>query len=197
MKKYYLMIVVATALWALPMQAQARTAVGQNALSGGFGFQVGMTDWTPGGFKWFNDYSRELSKLVWLNFQVNVTLGDLDDGHCWYDNRDHRRCDYDHWDGNAIDFVIGVKLKWDVSKFPIQLQAKLGGAVGLLLLGSDYMGIGLGFRGGFGAHYFFLPNLGVGAEINFTLGPSIIADGPGVELYGVFDVQVIGVEFRF
>ncbi|MCP4604172.1 MAG: hypothetical protein GY847_27235 [Proteobacteria bacterium] len=184
-------------LFFLLPEAKAVTIEEENAISGGFGFQEGLGDWTPGGFKWFNDYNRKLGQRVWLNFQLNAIIGDMDNRHCWRDERRHKDCYYGHWDGNGIDFVIGVKLSWYLSKLPIEIYTKLGGAADLLLLGFDYTGIAIGFRGGVGAHFFLLPNLGIGAEIITTFGPSFIADGPGVEFYGAVDFRVIGVEYRW
>ena len=43
---------------------------GENAVNGGFGFQAGLSDWAPGGFKWFNEYNRGLSDHVWLGAQI-------------------------------------------------------------------------------------------------------------------------------
>lgn len=180
--------------FALPTNAQK--ARGENALSGGFGLQSGLSTWAPGGFKWFNDYSRELSKLVWLNFQLNTVMGDID-GDCWHDASGQLHCDYNRWDGNTVELVIGVKLQWDLDKIPLVIDAKLGGAFDLLLLGADYVGVAMGFRGGISARYFFFHNFGVGAEIIATLGPSFISDGQGAELYAAIDWQIIGVEYRW
>ena len=47
---------------------------GKNELCGGIGFAGSLTDWTPGGFKWFNDYSRKLSKRTWFNVQFNIVF---------------------------------------------------------------------------------------------------------------------------
>ncbi len=197
MKSSVLIIGLLVLLFALPLKAQTVALGADNAISGGFGFQAGLSNWTPGGFKWFNDYSRKLSQLVWLNFQANVTLGDTDDRHCWHDDKHHRHCDYNRWDGSQVDFVIGVRLSWYLSKLPLEIYAKLGGAVDLLLLGFNYTGIAFGFRGGVGANFFFFPNFGVGLALLTTLGPSVISNGPDAEFYCAIDFQVIGVEYRF
>ena len=197
MKATMLITVLLGLLSASPSRALDVTPKGDNAVSGGFGFQAGLSDWAPGGFKWFNDYFRRLNRLVWLNFQINATFGDLDDRHCWYDNGGNKHCDYRRWDGNQVDFVAGVRLAWLMKKIPLLIYAKLGGAVDLLLYGFDYTGIAFAFRGGVGARFFFLPNFGVGAELLSALGPSIIADGPGAQFYASLDFQVIGVEYRW
>ena len=47
---------------------------GQNELGGGIGFSAGLSDWSPGGFKWFNDYSHQLGKLVVLRETSDATV---------------------------------------------------------------------------------------------------------------------------
>ncbi len=190
---------LALLLWTgAPGEASAQHPTGKNAVDGGFGFQVGMGHWAPGGFKWFNEYNRGLTDLVWLNLGVNVTLGDMDDDRCWYDDRRNRWvCDNDgHWDGNAVQFVFGVKLRFELKKFPVVIDAILGGATDLFFFGGDYEGVAIGFKGGPGFHYFFFDNLGVGAKFTFMLGPAFTKQ-EGAEFYGAFDFQLIGVEFRF
>ena len=179
------------------VQSARKVATGDNEVAGGFGFQVGIPNYSPGGFKWFNDYSRGLSERVWLNLQFNVTLGNVHDEHCWYDERINRwRCTDSHWDGNALELAIGPKLRFPVSRIPLIIDAKLGGAFEILFFGGDYAGVGLAFRGGVGVHYYLFENLGVGAEIMFNFGAAFIQD-LGAEFYGTFDFQVIGVQFRF
>ncbi|MDJ0761679.1 MAG: hypothetical protein QNJ97_01725 [Myxococcota bacterium] len=197
MKLTFCLVIFSCFLLAIPAEVTAVTAQGENALNGGFGFQAGLSDWTPGGFKWFNGYSRQLTQRGWLNFQVNVVAGDMDDRHCWNDVDGDIHCDNGGWDGNTVEFVAGVKLRWDMGRLPIIIDAKLGGAFELLFLGNDYVGFGVGFRAGIGVHYFFFPDFGIGAELVSTIGPSFIPDGPGAELYAAIDFQAIGVEYRF
>jgi hypothetical protein len=173
---------------------------GDNELSGGVGFAASFNQWTVGGFKWFNDYSRRLTKLTWLNFQFNIATGDDYGGrNCWYDHNGKLRCandDHYRWGGTAFEFAAGVKLKWRLKKIPLVFHAKLGGAFGIELLWSDITGFAFGFRGGFGIRYFFLPTFGVGAEIVPTFGPVFLTDGFGAEFYGAIDFNA-GVEWRF
>jgi hypothetical protein len=197
MRTRYIAIILSGLLWAAPAMGRPVSPRGRNALSGGIGVQAGFSEWAPGGFKWFNEYSRKLSNLVWLNLQANLSGGDMNDRHCWKDNHDNVKCDYGHWDGNTAEFALGVKLRWGLKKLPVVIDANLAGAVDLLLLGADYIGVAPGFRGGVGGHYFLFPNFGVGAGITATFAPAIIADGPGVEFYAAMDVQIIGVEFLF
>lgn len=184
-------------LSVIPIGAHAQNPSGSNAVNGGFGFQVGLTPWSPGGFKWFNGYSRELSDLVWLNAQVNLTMGDMDDDRCWYDERrDRWVCNEGRWDGTAVQFVLGVRLRWELQNVPVVIDCLLGGATDLLFFGYDWAGVAIGFRGGAGVHYFFFDNLGVGPTLNFLLGPAF-TERDGVEFFGEFDFQVLGVEYRF
>jgi hypothetical protein len=192
------LIALSTLVWlTAPADALAQNPTGENAINGGFGFQVGMTRWAPGGFKWFNEYNRGFTDMVWLNVGFNVTLGDMDDDRCWYDNRrDRWYCDEGHWDGNSLQFIFGVKLRFELSKVPIVVDAILNGALDVLFFGGDYAGVAIGFRGGPGIHYFFFDNLGVGMKFTFMLGPAFTKQD-GAEFYGSFDFQVLGIEFRF
>jgi hypothetical protein len=191
-------LVLTSVVLMVPAAALAETAQGENALNGGVGFQSGFTDWSPGGFKWFNAYGRELTDLVWLDIQANMSLGNMDRDRCWHDAHGRVHCDYDHWNGNTFEFVAGVRLRWELTKAPVVIDALLGGAGELITLGfGDYVGWAIGFKGGVGAHYFLFPNLGLGMKLSAVIGPSFIDDGPGVELYSALDFQVIGVEYRF
>jgi hypothetical protein len=188
-------------LLAFPAEAAHNFQLkGQNELCGGIGFQTGLSNYTPGGFKWFNDYSREMSTLVWLNVQFNVTIGEGWGGgwgtcydnrggpyNCWHGN--------DHFGGNAVETAVGVKLKWRVRAIPLQIHAKFGGALDGVFWG-DVKGVAFGFRGGVGARYFILPTLGVGGELVHTLGPSFLNSNVGTQIYATFDFNA-GVEWRF
>jgi hypothetical protein len=192
--------VLTGALLLPPTEARAASyrLKGKNAVAGGFGFQVGLFDWAPGGFKWTNEYLRNLSRHVWLNVQFNATFGDMDDRHCWYDDYQHRwRCTDGRWDGNAIELAVGPNIRFEAKNIPLVIDAKLGGAFEVLFFGNDYAGVAFGFRGGVGVHYFLFENLGVGPEIQITMGPAFLDSDLGVEPYGTFDAQIIGVEYRF
>jgi hypothetical protein len=187
-------------LWSLPATAARNFQLrGDNELCGGIGVAGDITDFTPGGFKWFNDYSRRLTDLTWLNFQLNVTIGgDRGDRDCRVVNGVVVCDDYhwDHWGGDALELAVGVKLKWRLQQIPLVLHAKFGGAVDVIFFPGDLEGVALGFRGGFGVRYFFLPTFGVGAEIVPTFGPGFFEDPVGVEPYAAIDVNT-GVEWRF
>ena len=191
-----LMIFLYSAGSAAAYRVQSIPLDGSHELCGGIGFAAGVTDWTPGGFKWFNEYGLRLQEMTWLNFQFNVTLGDMDHGHCWHDEKGKKHCEYDSWDGDAVEFAVGVKLKWDLPRLPMQVFSKFGGAFDILLLADDYIGAAIGFRGGVGVRYFFFPTFGVGSEILTTFAPAIIEDHD-VEFYAAVDVHIIGVEWRF
>jgi hypothetical protein len=180
-----------------PSDALAQNPTGDNAVNGGFGFQVGMSRWTPGGFKWFNSYNRRFTDLVWLNVQLNTTIGGgARDDRCWYDRRrDRWHCDEGHWRGSSLEFAVGVKLRFELQKIPAIIDARLCAASELLFFG-EFSGATVAFRGGPGFHWFFFDNLGAGVEFNFTLGPAF-TDYEGTVFYGAFDFQIIGVEFRF
>jgi hypothetical protein len=121
----------------------------------------------------------------------------MNDDRCRYDERrDRWRCDDGHWDGNSIQIVLGVKLRFELKKVPVVIDAILGDATDFLFFGGDYAGVAVGFRGGPGFHYFFFDNLGVGSKFTFMLGPAF-TKREGAELFGTFDFQVIGVEYRF
>jgi hypothetical protein len=182
--------------------AAKRNAVspdGKNAVNGGFGLQVGMSyDWAPGGFKWFNEYNRELSEHVWLNTQINLTLGNSR-SHCWYDNQGNYHCDERYndyrWGGRSLEFAVGPKLRFPLDKIPLVIDAKLDGFLDVLFFGDGYTGVSTGFRGGVGVHYFIFDNLGIGAEIMCNLGPYFMEGYVG--FYATLDFQILGVEFRF
>lgn len=167
---------------------------GENSVNGGFGFQAGLSNSAPGGFKWFNEYNRGISDLVWLNVQINLSLGDNYTRNCWYDDHGNLHCNADHWAGNSLEFAVGPKLRFPITKFPIILDAKLDGFLDLLFFNSGYSGVATGFRGGVGVHYFFFDNLAVGTELMLNFGVALLGYA---EFYSTLDFQVIGVEFRF
>jgi len=209
--RYQLMLICALLAagltWPRTVEARNFELQGRNELCGGIGFAGDVTDWTPGGFKWFNDYSRKLSERTWFNVQFNVVTGGGGGTNCHYDNHGVWRCDNRyHWGGYALEFAAGVKLKWRLRKIPLQFHAKFGGALDLLIFDDWYwdayhdslVGVAIGFRGGFGVRYFFLPTLGVGAEFIPTFGPAFFGTdpGPGAEFYGAIDFNT-GIEWRF
>lgn len=169
---------------------------GESELSGGIGFAGGFNEWSVSGFKWFNDYSRRLTKLTWLNFQFNIATGGSSRYDCYWDGKRWKGdCDY-RFGGTAFEFAAGVKLKWRLTKIPLVFHAKIGGAFDIELLWGDYEGFVFGFRGGFGVRYFIVPTFGVGAELVPTFGPVFITHSAGAHFYGAIDLN-IGVEWRF
>jgi len=205
-RKVSCLVLLAGLLWGGSALARNFELRGRNELSGGIGFAASLTDWTPGGFKWFNDYSRELNRTVWLNFQFNVVLGGGGpyNRHNCYRVGDRWYCDeWEHWGGYALEFGAGVKLKWRLKKIPLQFHAKIGGVFDILFFDYDwtddldFTGFTVAFRGGFGVRYFFLPTLGVGAELMIpTIGVSFINHDVGAELYASIDFNT-GIEWRF
>lgn len=172
---------------------------GKNDLCGGIGFGAGLTDRTPGGFKWFNEYSREISRLVWLNVPFNVTVGDY--GRRWggwcYDRfgRPYNCGWAGGWGGVSLDLGFGVKLKWRATRIPLQFHAKMGGIL-TPLFWEWAKGVAFGYRGGFGIRYFVLPMLGVGAEFIHSIGPAWVNNNVGTGVYASIDFNT-GIEFRF
>lgn len=195
-----LLVVCCSLLWAAESKAARNFPLrGDNELSGGIGFAAAITDWTPGGFKWFNDYGHRFSDLVWLNLQLNVTAGTWD--NCWVDNRGVQHCSWDHyyghhWGGSALELAGGVKLKWRVRTIPLQIHAKLGGALPIIFFPGDTRGVAIAFRGGAGVRYFFVPTFGLGVELVNTLGPAFLNNNIGAEFFASIDFN-IGIEWRF
>lgn len=202
LSRHHVALAVLLASLACSQVADARNfqLKGKNELCGGIGFAGDFTDWTPGGFKWFNDYSRQMSNLTWLNFQFNVVLGG-GNSYCWWDNRGIQHCDtHRHFGGYAIEMGAGVKFKWRLKQVPLQFHAKVGGAFDLLVFEAAHdnsvVGAAIAVRGGFGVRYFFVPSLGLGAELIPTFGPAFLERPVGVEFYGAIDFNV-GIEWRF
>ncbi len=203
MKKLIALVIVVGCLWGTGAEAAKNFQLrGTNEISGGIGFAAGLTDWAPGGFKWFNDYSHALGKLVWLNVQLNVSVGSQSGwGWCYDSHGRPYRCDnyyggWHHFGGNALETAIGVKLKWRLRSVPVQFHVKIGGILSGLFLWNDVKGIALGPRGGFGFRYFFVPSFGLGAELLWTIGPAWLNNSVGWQLYSTLDFN-IGVEYRW
>jgi hypothetical protein len=201
-QRYFIAAVIAVCCTAATQsQAARRNTVspeGKNSVNGGFGLQVGFTDWAPGGFKWFNEYNRKLSERVWLNAQFNLSIGNSR-RHCWYDNQGNYVCDAGYtdyrWGGNSMEFAVGPKLRFPLDRIPLVIDAKLDGFLDVLFFHDGYTGVATGFRGGVGVHYFIFDNLGIGAEIMCDLGPSFMQGY--ASFFAILDFQILGVEFRF
>src|SRR5207245_2070504 len=154
-----------------------RAAVdGKNEISAQLGFQASLGATTPAGIKVDFDYARRLTDLVWLDFKVNPIFGVgpnraicVDRGGGLYD------CGSGAYaDGHAIDFLAGVKLKFPVARVPRLVpyaQAGLGVAA-IFSRPTNDNGAGFIFHTGGGLKYFVTPHVGLGGELNVTLGPA-------------------------
>jgi hypothetical protein len=173
---------------------------GKDELSAQLGFQASMGGGTPSGFKMFIDYSHRLSSLVWLNFKLNPTFGAGGDRSVCYNNRG------DVWDcstgfadeGWAIDILAGVKLKW-MTRFKVMPYANIDvGVVPIFSRPYDDNGAAVVLHSGGGVKYFVTPRIGLGGELDFTLGPAFYSESNTVrshnEFYRAFNFA-IGAEF--
>ena len=170
-----LLVPAAVLLWAAGADAQAP---GNNELSGHIGGAVGITDSTPGGFKFASEYGRKISQLVWFNVQLNFVVGD-----------EHSH----HFGGDTIEMIAGIKLKFPTGR--LLPYAKIGGGVEIEFYGGDHGATGLVFRGGGGLKYFVIPQLAVGGEIVLTVGPNFVRHDD-THAYLALDF-LGGVEFVF
>jgi hypothetical protein len=203
-----ILAVVAVILFSAAGTARAQRLysgfVGPHELSGNMGFSVGLSDWTPGGFKLDNEYGYRLGPVTWFNVQLNFALGgggpnyyDGRYGQCW-DPHTHSYyvCDvhWNRWSGDAIEMIAGVKLKFPRGR--LLPYAKLGGGLVFSFLPGDLTGVAVIFRGGGGVKYYVIPNLAVGGELNIGGGPNFINHDAGTHAYAAIDV-LGGVEFNF
>jgi hypothetical protein len=168
---------------------------GKDELSAHIGFQAGLGGTTPGGFKLFLDYSHRLSNLVWLNFKVNPTF---DTGSrraiCYDPNGFAYDCTVGlEGEGFGIDLLAGVKLKWLISRIHLMPYANIdGGVVPVFDRVNNDNGAAVVVHAGGGVKYFVTPRIGLGGEVNFTLGPGFYNQHN--EFYRAFDLG-IGAEF--
>ena len=173
--------------------AQGARGGWKNELSGGMGFQVGLSDYTPGGFKMENEYGRRFTDLVWLNIQLNFNLGGGYD-NCW----DARHGVYydcnSHFVGDGLDLIAGVKFKFGRGR--LQPHAKIGGGITASFWPGDLNGVAIVARAGGGVKYWVIPRLAVGGEANLMLGPTFIDHGGGTHFYAALDF-IGGIEFAF
>jgi hypothetical protein len=161
-----------------------------NEISVHLGGAIGLTDWTPGGFKMETEYGRRLNRHLWFDAQLNFVVGDQ--GPRWNDYYDCR----DYANGSDLELIAGVKFK-----FPSRAlvpYGKIGAGLAFSWCHSMNIGTALVARGGGGLKYFVLPQLGIGGEMNLMLGPHFTRDwtGDNVALFLALDIMV-GVEFLF
>ena len=167
---------------------------GKDELSGQMGFQASLGGGTPNGFKLFFDYSHRLTNLVWLNFKVNPVFGVAGGRSICVDNVGNT---YDcgtgfENSGYAIDILAGVKLKW-MTRFHLMPYANANaGVVPVFARPGNDNGAAVVFNTGGGVKYFVTPRIGLGGELNFTLGPGFYSGH--TELYRAFNMG-IGAEF--
>jgi hypothetical protein len=195
-----LTMVVASTLAASSARAQTYVSrsmsgfPGKDEISTQLGFQASLGGTTPGGFKLFIDYSHRMNNLVWLNFKLNPTFGVGDARGVCYDRFGNP---YDcgvGFDGNgyAIDLLGGVKLKW-MTRYKLMPYADIdAGVVPVFARPGGDNGAAIVLYTGGGLKYFVTPRIGLGGEINFTLGPGIYSGH--TEFYRAFNMG-IGAEF--
>jgi hypothetical protein len=177
--------------------AWAHEFTGMNELTGMMGFQAGLHDPTPGGFKLFNEYGYRLSQVRWLNLQLNFSFAG---GDCFVDQRGILTgCG--SFVGDTLELIGGEKFKWATRNPKLVPYLKLGGGIEFVFFApSDSNGFALVFRSGGGLKYYVLRNLAVGGELDFTFGPGFYGCGRDcgttVQAYAAFDVAG-GVEFNF
>jgi hypothetical protein len=174
---------------------------GPNELTGQIGPSFGLTDNSPGGFKFANEYGYRLSNVTWFNVQLNFTLGGERGWSGWewcYDPYGGRyRCGGWHgFSGDAIEVVAGVKLKWPRGR--LLPYAKFGGGFAFSFWAGDHAGTAVVFRGGGGVKYYVLRQLAIGGEGVLSIGPSFMRDWTGHDtgVYAGLDL-LGGVEWNF
>jgi hypothetical protein len=173
---------------------------GKDELSAQLGFQASMGGGTPNGFKMFFDYSHRLSQLVWLNFKLNPTFGAGGDRTiCTDGNGNVYDCTTGFaGEGWALDILAGVKLKW-MTRVHVMPYANIdAGVVPIFSRPNEDTGAAVVIHTGGGVKYFVTPRIGLGGEIDFTLGPAFYGSSRYVhshnEFYRAFNF-VVGAEF--
>jgi hypothetical protein len=138
---------------------------------------------TPGGTKIATDYGYRLSGPFWLNLQLNYQRAAC--------HTPSGALSCDQASGSIFETMAGIKLKFAT---PIPVVAYVKGDAGLAFAFPNGAGNGMGLavRGGAGANYFFFDWLGLGAELDYTVGHLSTADPSYYEL----DIGG-GLEFQF
>lgn len=196
-------VVLLTASTAMAQTALSRHAGsygGRDEISTQLGFQASMGGGTPNGFKMFFDYSHRLTDLVWLNFKLNPTFDSGGYRAVCYDNNGFAYdCSSGFGDnGWGIDLLGGVKLKW-MTRYHVMPYANIdAGVVPIFARPAGDNGAAVVVHSGGGVKYFVTPHIGVGGELDFTLGPGFYGSSNTVrshtEFYRAFNFAV-GAEF--
>ncbi len=173
---------------------------GKDELSAELGLQASLGGTTPGGFKMFFDYAHRLSDIAWLDFKLNPTF---DTGYraatCVDQFGNPYPCGYAGLYGNgyAIDLLAGAKFKWLLRNRVMPYCNIDGGVVPIFARPAGDNGAAIVVNTGGGVKYFVHPRVGLGGEVNFTLGPGFYS-GPNNtghnELYRAFNFAA-GAEF--
>jgi len=138
---------------------------------------------TPGGTKLAGDYGYHAYRPLWLNLQLNFQRA------ACHTPSGAPTCDVPS--GSIFETMVGVKVKVST---PIPLVPYVKGAGGLAFAfpNGSRNGLGLAARGGMGATYFFFDWLGLGAELDGSIGSLSTADS----FYSELDFGG-GLEFQF
>ena len=194
---------------------------GKHEITTQIGFQTGIGGYSsggssPGGFKLMGDYNYrvwEREKLsLWIDVGFGLTLG----GGCTSafvspQGVGAYSCSL-LANGDTIDLLAGVKLKFKVTEIPLVPYARANMMVNYIF--NRYctdQGVGVGPRVAGGVKYFVTRGIGLGVETGFTLGAGIYHGAPSSdanclgkgytypahnEFYGTWDFM-LGGEFAF
>ncbi|HZS36934.1 MAG TPA: hypothetical protein VFF06_08910 [Polyangia bacterium] len=174
-------VIVAALLggWLAPARAQSGNPVvskraafaGSNELSAQLGFQASLGGTTPGGVKLFFDYSRKLTDVVWFNVKLNPAFSTSSRALCLANGVVYDCGAGFDGNGDSIDFLAGIKLKFPIARYRLLPYANFSaGVVAILGRPSNDDGAAVVFRPGGGVKYFVTPHIGLGAELDFTFG---------------------------
>jgi hypothetical protein len=205
---------VATGLFLVSVPAQAdpdgaplsvrreNRFTGDNELSAHVGLQGSFGGTTPAGAKVNVDYARRITDLAWFDVKLGATAGvGAVSGTCVDVFGRASDCGVVlSSNGNAIDALLGVKLKGVVGHYALLPYGNLSvGVAGVFDRPSTDNGVALVGRAGGGLKVFVTRFLAVGGDFGVLLGPAWYqATCPTcrdnrVELYRAFDVA-LGVE---
>jgi hypothetical protein len=185
--------------------SRSATFAGKNEIGTQLGFQGSLGATTPGGLKLFIDYSRQMGRYVWLNFKVNPIFAvGANRATCFDRVGNPYDCSTSaglEGDGHAIDLLAGVKLKFPLARIALVPYCNINaGVTPIFGRPRNDDGAALVLHTGGGLKYFVTPHVGLGGELNITLGPGFYSEtcsgcGNGhTELYRAIDLGV-GAEF--